>query len=85
MTERSKQNKCDDDDNGDGVDNSDDSGDKPLTHVSLAVDRHLTERSKETSCVLFVTMTMVLTIVLMIVMKVPTSTSHISHKQLIVI
>eukprot|EP00957_Ditylum_brightwellii_P027058 2045907-Ditylum_brightwellii.AAC.1 len=45
------QNKCVDDDNGDGVDNSDDSADKHLTHLSPAVDCCLTERSDLNRCV----------------------------------
>ena len=41
------QNKRVDDDNGDGVDNSDESANKPLTHPSQAVDCCLMERSKQ--------------------------------------
>eukprot|EP00957_Ditylum_brightwellii_P049901 3782678-Ditylum_brightwellii.AAC.1 len=40
-------NKCVGDDNGDGVDDSDDSADKQFTHLSQAVDCHLTERSMQ--------------------------------------
>ena len=77
------QNKNINDDNGDGVDNSDDSANKHITHLSQADDCHLTERSKQTH-LLLVIKTIVLTISLMtIVMTVPTSTSHISHKWMI--
>eukprot|EP00957_Ditylum_brightwellii_P146729 11169311-Ditylum_brightwellii.AAC.1 len=41
------QNKHVDDDNGDGVDNSDGGANKHLTHFSQAVDCCLTERSKQ--------------------------------------
>ena len=41
------QNKHIDDDNGDGVDNSDDSANKHLTHFSQTVDCCLTERSMQ--------------------------------------
>eukprot|EP00957_Ditylum_brightwellii_P081679 6213103-Ditylum_brightwellii.AAC.1 len=34
-----------------GVDNSDNGGDQHLTHLSQAVDCHLTERSKQNKCV----------------------------------
>eukprot|EP00957_Ditylum_brightwellii_P184132 14025506-Ditylum_brightwellii.AAC.1 len=51
LTERSMQNKRVDDDSGDGVDDSDDSGDKHLTHLSQAVDCHLTERNDPNMCV----------------------------------
>eukprot|EP00957_Ditylum_brightwellii_P162351 12362010-Ditylum_brightwellii.AAC.1 len=50
LTERSMQNKCVDDDNGDGVDNSDDGANKHLTHLSQAVDCCLTERSDPIGC-----------------------------------
>eukprot|EP00957_Ditylum_brightwellii_P135695 10348253-Ditylum_brightwellii.AAC.1 len=49
--ERSKQIKCVDGDKDDGVvdsvNDSNDGGDKHFTHLSLAVDRHLTERNKQ--------------------------------------
>eukprot|EP00957_Ditylum_brightwellii_P029436 2224889-Ditylum_brightwellii.AAC.1 len=45
------QNKCVDDDNGDGVNNSNDSVDKHLTHLSQAVDCCLTERNDPNGCV----------------------------------
>eukprot|EP00957_Ditylum_brightwellii_P187072 14247445-Ditylum_brightwellii.AAC.1 len=45
------QNKHVVDDNGDGVDNSDDGADKHLTHLSQAVDCYLTERSDQNGCV----------------------------------
>eukprot|EP00957_Ditylum_brightwellii_P056939 4316022-Ditylum_brightwellii.AAC.1 len=45
------QNKCVADDNGDGVDNSDDGDNKHLTHPSKAVDCCLTERSDPHGCV----------------------------------
>eukprot|EP00957_Ditylum_brightwellii_P160889 12249618-Ditylum_brightwellii.AAC.1 len=47
LIKRSKQNKCVDDNNGDGVDNSVDGDDKHLTHLSKVVDCCLTERSKQ--------------------------------------
>eukprot|EP00957_Ditylum_brightwellii_P029820 2255508-Ditylum_brightwellii.AAC.1 len=53
--ERSKQYVCANGNNDDGVDNSvdnsDDVGDKHLTHLSRLVDCHLTERSKQNKCV----------------------------------
>ena len=49
--ERSKQNRCVDDNNGDGAGNSDDNGDKHLTHLSPAVDCCLTKRSDPNMCV----------------------------------
>eukprot|EP00957_Ditylum_brightwellii_P121638 9276303-Ditylum_brightwellii.AAC.1 len=45
------QSKCVDDDNGDGVDDSDDGADKHLTYLSQAVDCCLTERSGPKRCV----------------------------------
>eukprot|EP00957_Ditylum_brightwellii_P181729 13844224-Ditylum_brightwellii.AAC.1 len=41
------RNKCVDDDNGDGVVDSDDGADKYLTHISQVVDCHSTKRSKQ--------------------------------------
>eukprot|EP00957_Ditylum_brightwellii_P014204 1070020-Ditylum_brightwellii.AAC.1 len=41
------QNKCVDDDNGDGVNGSDDSTIKNLTHLSQAVNCHSMERGKQ--------------------------------------
>eukprot|EP00957_Ditylum_brightwellii_P071586 5442908-Ditylum_brightwellii.AAC.1 len=49
--ERSKQNKCVDDNNEDIVDDSDDGGDKHLTHLLQAVDCCLKERSNPKVCV----------------------------------
>eukprot|EP00957_Ditylum_brightwellii_P159035 12104168-Ditylum_brightwellii.AAC.1 len=43
--------KCVDDDNGDSVDDSDDSGGKHLTYLSPVVDCHLTEGSDSKVCV----------------------------------
>eukprot|EP00957_Ditylum_brightwellii_P093049 7084755-Ditylum_brightwellii.AAC.1 len=81
---RSKQIECvdgnEDNDVDNGVDDSDDGANKHLTDLSQADDCHLTERSKQT-CMLLVTRM----VVLMIVMMVPTSALHISHKQMIVI
>eukprot|EP00957_Ditylum_brightwellii_P122244 9321956-Ditylum_brightwellii.AAC.2 len=45
------QNKCVDEDNGDGVDNRDDGADKHLPHLSQTVDCGLTERSDPNGCV----------------------------------
>eukprot|EP00957_Ditylum_brightwellii_P173794 13230946-Ditylum_brightwellii.AAC.1 len=45
------QNKHVDDDNGDGVDDSDDGADKNLTHLSQVVDCCLTEKSDSNRCV----------------------------------
>eukprot|EP00957_Ditylum_brightwellii_P105899 8076934-Ditylum_brightwellii.AAC.1 len=41
------QNKLVDDDNGDDVDDSEDSANKHLSYLSQAVDCHLMERSKQ--------------------------------------
>eukprot|EP00957_Ditylum_brightwellii_P112492 8576480-Ditylum_brightwellii.AAC.1 len=49
--ERNKQNKYVDDNNGDGVDGSDNGGGKHLTYLSQAVDCHLMERSEQNTCV----------------------------------
>eukprot|EP00957_Ditylum_brightwellii_P120347 9183004-Ditylum_brightwellii.AAC.1 len=48
--ERSKQNKCVDDNNRDGVDDSDDGVNKHLTHLSQVVDCCLMERSEQNRC-----------------------------------
>eukprot|EP00957_Ditylum_brightwellii_P070945 5390811-Ditylum_brightwellii.AAC.1 len=45
------QNKCVDDDNGDGFDNSDDSANGHLTYLSQAVNYCLTEKSDSNGCV----------------------------------
>eukprot|EP00957_Ditylum_brightwellii_P049902 3782678-Ditylum_brightwellii.AAC.2 len=47
LTKRSMENTRVDDDNGDGVGNSDDSANKHLTHLSQAVDCCLTERGMQ--------------------------------------
>eukprot|EP00957_Ditylum_brightwellii_P095269 7256546-Ditylum_brightwellii.AAC.1 len=49
--ERRKQIKCVVDDNRDSVDNSDDSANKHLTHLSQADNCCLMERSKQIECV----------------------------------
>eukprot|EP00957_Ditylum_brightwellii_P013302 1003587-Ditylum_brightwellii.AAC.1 len=51
LTERGMQNKRVDDDNGDGVDDIDDSANKHLTHLSQAINYCLTERSDSNECV----------------------------------
>eukprot|EP00957_Ditylum_brightwellii_P092822 7067446-Ditylum_brightwellii.AAC.1 len=77
---RSKQSKCVYDNNGDGVDSSDYSGDKHLTHLSQVVDCYLTERSKQSKCVVDDKDDSVKIVVIVV-----TSTSHISHKGLLVV
>eukprot|EP00957_Ditylum_brightwellii_P013310 1004304-Ditylum_brightwellii.AAC.1 len=89
--ERSKQNKRVVGNNDDGVDDSvensvdnsygdsDDGGDKYLTHLSQTVDCCLTERSKQNECVVGDKDNDVDDSVEKIMM-VLTSTSHIPHK-----
>eukprot|EP00957_Ditylum_brightwellii_P159242 12120089-Ditylum_brightwellii.AAC.1 len=79
--ERSNHNKCvEDDNNGFGVDDFDDSGDKHLTHLSQAVDCCLMERIKKIKCVDDNNKDGIV-----IVMIVEASTSHIAQKWLIVV
>eukprot|EP00957_Ditylum_brightwellii_P047302 3593639-Ditylum_brightwellii.AAC.1 len=51
LAERSMQNKHVDDDNGDGVGDSDDGANKHLTHLLQVVDCCLTEKNDSNQCV----------------------------------